>query len=259
MTPQARLAAGNDRLQPSGLQRRLTGLAAPGPLVNWASPFADLESGWCQCASPQWLLWLSARLSATSAERRAVVTCLAELTKRAEHAGRGSEAAVASAIATAVDAATAWLRAQAGLDELLAAERAALAVAARAADIAADEGARARTLFWSAPRPRPASFATSRAMGAWVGWRKAEYVSRLALAAAGTARAAAEAAWIDTVAASGAVFTADGPGTWVSGAAETAGYAVSALAIAQGGRGDDRTARKTARLIRHYLPCPALG
>jgi hypothetical protein len=244
--------------QPSELQARLSGLAAPRPLVEWARPFADLGSCWDACSSPQWLLWLAARLCTTSDERRAVVACLAELTKRAEHAGRCTEPAVGPAVATA----TAWVRGEASLDDLLSAEGTALAAAERAADVAAEEGARARALFSSAPRPRPSSFATSRAMGAWVEWRQAEYLARLARAAAGTARAAAEAAWIDAIRAGGVPFASDSPGSspgkWVNCAAEAAGYAVSALAIAQGGRNDDRTVRKSARLIRQHLPCPTL-
>jgi hypothetical protein len=268
-------------MPPSELQQRLIGLAAPGRLVDWARSFPDLETCWAACPSPEWLLWLAARLSGTSDERRTLVLCLAELTKRAGQAHRGTDPAVTAA----VDAATTWAgTARAGtgslgtpltagsankaasLDSLFAAEQAALEVAARATAVAAEEGAKARWLFHSAPRTRPSSFGTSSALGAWAEWHKANYTARLASAAAGTVRAAAEAAWIDVIHVSGATFeSADAgdpgsvPGNWVSCAAETAGNAVRALAIAQGSRQDEKTARKLARLVRQRLACPRLG
>jgi hypothetical protein len=270
----------------SDLQRRLTGLGAPEELVAWAWPFPDLDACWHACPSAQWLLWLAARLSTSGDERRAIVSCLAELTKRAERAGRCIDAAAATAVENAVDAAALWARTESSstvlpaaglpaaglpstglsstgpsLDDLVAAEQAALAVAARALVIADEEGARARSLFYSAPRTRPASFATSSALGAWVAWRKADYTSRLALAAAGTARAAAEAAWIDAIH-DRTAFPPPQPGApwrWVSCAADSADYAVQACAIAEGGRHGDKTVRKSVRLIRQHLACPQLG
>jgi len=79
--------------------------------------------------------------------------------------------------------------------------------------------------------------------------RKADQAQRLALAAAGTARAAAEAARADAL---------HSPGSWEARVSESAAYVVSALAHSQPtGRGD-KAARKAARLIRRRLPCPRL-
>src|ERR1700744_6369777 len=144
------------------LQVRLAELSAPGQLVDWARSFPDLESCWRACSSPELLLWMAARGCTTAAERRAVVSCLAELTRRAKR-GEPRASAPAERAARAVEA---WVRAGASLDELLAAEQAARSAAARSAAAAAEEGARARKLFRAAPRGRPASLGTSRALGA---------------------------------------------------------------------------------------------
>ena len=102
------------------LQVRLTGLSAPGQLVDLAQPFPDLKSCWNACTSPEFMLWLSARLASTTEERRAVVSCLAELTRRAEHGRRHADPPVERAAGAAEE----WLRSGASLDDLLgAAER----------------------------------------------------------------------------------------------------------------------------------------
>ena len=227
------------------LQVRLTGLSAPGQLIDWAQPFADLESCWNSCASPEFLLWLAARACTTIEERRAVVSCLTELTRCAERRRQHANPPVERA----ASAAETWVRTGASLDELLAAERDALDAAERAAVVAAAEGTRARMLVRSAPRGRHASFSTSRALGALADWREADQARRLALAAVGTARATVEAARAD----------ADhSPGCWEARVSESAAYVVSALAHSQPtGRGD-KAARKAARLIRRRLPCPRL-
>jgi hypothetical protein len=241
------------------LQVRLTGLSAPGPLVDLAQPYRDLRSCWNASQSPELLLWLAARLCTTPEERRAVVACLAELTRQAERGTRHLDPEVERASVTAET----WARAGASLDDLLAAERAALEAAAGAAALAAEEGARARVLFRSAPRSRPASFSTSRAFGALADWREADRTRRLALAAAGTARAAAEAARADTTAADG-----DAPvpgascarsGSWETSVGESASYLVSALAHSRPARRDGRAERKAAKLVRRRLPCPRLA
>lgn len=233
-------------------------MRAPGPLTDWARPFADLESCWHACPSPEWLLWLAARLSITAAERRALVSCLAELARRAARASRIAD----SSVARAIGAAEAWADTGAGLDDLLAAERAALSTAARAASLALGEAARARALFRSAPRTRPASFGISRALGVWAGWREARCTCRVALAAAATARAAAEAAWVDTVQADGAAVS---PGEsailleqWGNCVGESAGYLISALPGSKRAGDDSRAARKSARLVRRRVGCPRL-
>jgi hypothetical protein len=172
------------------LQRRLLELSAPTPLTDWARTFPDLESCWNACPSPEYLLWLAARLAKTKEERRAIVSCLAELAQRAGRGNRHPSESVERAIGL-VDA---WSRAGGSLDDLLSAERAALDTAARAGAVAAEQHARARMLFRSAPRGRPASSGASRAFGALTEWREAEQTRRLALAAAGAARAAAVAA-----------------------------------------------------------------
>src|ERR1700744_5645983 len=74
------------------LQVRLAELSAPGQLVDWARSFPDLESCWRACSSPELLLWMAARGCTTAAERRAGVSCLAELTRRAESGGPGGVA-----------------------------------------------------------------------------------------------------------------------------------------------------------------------
>lgn len=292
-------------LQATELQRRLTGLAAPGQLVDWARPFASLESCWKACPYPECLLWLAARLSTTAGERRAVVSCLAEITRRA---GRGHRETNAEA-ERAVRAAESWVEAEASLDDLLAAEHAALDAVEAAAVVAASEAARARALFRSAPRRgRPASYRTSQALGACAEWREAEHTWRLALAAAGAARAAARGAEADApeadapeaAAPEAAAPEADAPkadpeggapeadkskadapeaneskevdetglpagepatvpGSWAACVSESAGYAVSALANGRSGGRSDRVARRSARLIRRRLPCPAFG
>jgi hypothetical protein len=221
-----------DGPEPTDLQRKLAGLSAPGPLTARARPFADLSACWNACPSPEHLLWLAARLSATAEDRCAVVSCLAELAGRSARGRRKADASVERAISLAGT----WARTGASPDDLLAAERAARDTAAWAAFVAADESARARMLFRAAPRGRPASFGTSRALGALAQWREADRTRRLALAAACAARAAAQAAKAD-----------DG---WPASAAESAAHAC--------GGGDDRAARKTARLIRRRLPCPVL-
>jgi hypothetical protein len=270
------------------LRVRLTTLAAPGPLLELAQPYPDLKSCWNACHSPELLLWLAARLSTTPAERRAVVACLAELTRRAERGTRHLNPRVEQASVTAET----WARAGASLDDLLAAERAALEAAASAAAAAAEEMARARALFRSAPRSRPASFSNSRAFSALADWREADRARRLALAAAGTARAAAEAARADAGGANaggaivggaiagganagganaggaivgGAIVGGDvqapaqpdaGPGNWEASVGESASYLISALAHSRPARRDQRAERKAANLVRRRLPCP---
>ncbi|HEX3715131.1 MAG TPA: hypothetical protein VHV09_20220 [Trebonia sp.] len=265
------------------LRVRLTTLAAPGPLLELAQPYPDLKSCWNACQSPELLLWLAARLSTTPAERRAVVACLAELTRRAERGTRHLNPRVEQASVTAET----WARAGASLDDLLAAERAALEAAASAAAAAAEEMARARALFRSAPRSRPASFSNSRAFSALADWREADRARRLALAAAGTARAAAEAARADAGGAivgganargaivgganaggaivGGAIVGGDvqapaqpdaGPGNWEASVGESASYLISALAHSRPARRDQRAERKAAKLVRRRLPCP---
>jgi hypothetical protein len=263
------------------LRVRLTTLAAPGPLLDLAQPYPDLKSCWNACPSPELLLWLAARLSTTPADRRAVVACLAELTRRAERGTRHLNPRVEQASATAET----WARAGASLDDLLAAERAALEAAASAAAAAAEEGARARVLFRSAPRSRPASFSNSRAFSALADWREADRARRLALAAAGTARAAAEAVRAEAVraeavraeavraeavcggGADAAGTNAGGdaqapvqpdsrPGSWEASVGESASYLVSALAHSRPASRDSRAERKAAKLVRRRLPCP---
>jgi len=236
-------------LPPTDLQRTLTELSAPSPLTGWARPFADLESCWKACPSPEHLLWLAARLSKTKEERRAVVSCLTELARRAGRGNRKSDESVERAVSLA----DAWARAGGSLDDLLAAERAALDTAARASAVAAEQHARARMLFRSAPRGRPASSGTSRALGAMTEWREAEQTRRLALAAAGAARAAAEAAQ-----AAQADESDSSPEGWVACVGESTRYVISALAGSHPGGRDDRMARKSARLIRRRLRCPRL-
>jgi hypothetical protein len=255
------------------LQVRLMELSAPGQLVDWVQPFPDLESCWNACRSPEVMLWLAARLCTTAGERRAVVACLAELTRRAERASQHPDPPVERAASTVET----WVRTGAGLDELLAAERAALDAAAWAAIVAAEQGARARRLFRSAPRGRPASFGTSQALGAVADWREADQARQIALAAAGAARAAAEAARAEAAqadprpadaarAGGGAVVSgasgisgASGTpaGNWENCVGESARYAVSALSRRRT-RQHDAAARKAARLIRRRLPCPRL-
>ncbi len=265
------------------LQERLTGLSAPGQLVEWARPFPDLESCWHACRSPEFLLWLSARLCTTAQERRAVVACLAELTRLAEKGRQRGDSPVDAAASTA----EAWARTGASLEDLLAAERAALDLADGAATRAAEEGARARMLLRSAPRSRPASFTSSRALGALARWREATRTQRLALAAASAVGAAAEAARAEGTGASAgpgapadteATEDTEAPediratggtrgtgsrddqdswaGTWEARVRESAEYAVGVLAGSHSDGGDGRSARKAARLIRRRLPCP---
>jgi hypothetical protein len=240
-------------LPPTDLQQRLTELSAPSPFTGWARPFADLESCWKACSSPEHLLWLAARLSKTKDERRAVVSCLAELARRA---GRGNRKP-SDSVERAVTLADAWARDGGSLDDLLAAERDALDTAARAGAVAAEQRARARMLFRSAPRGRPASSGASRAFGALTEWREADQTQRLALAAAGAARAAATAAQTGQTAK--ADESGGSPEGWVACVGESTRYVISALAGGRPGGRDDRTARKSARLIRRRLPCPQLG
>jgi hypothetical protein len=312
------------------LQRQLAGLSAPGRLVDWARPFSSLESCWKACPYPECLLWLAATTATTAAERRAVVSCLAEITRRA---GRGRRK-MSPAVEHAVRAAETWVEAEGSLEDLLAAEHAALDAVEAAAVLAASEAARARALFRSAPRRgRPASYRTSQALGACAEFREAEQDWRLALAAAGAARAAARGAEASTpeaaapeAAAPGAdapeavapeadapradaprVDTpeavapeadspkadpradapeagqrradppeageskkgdeaglpagepATGPGSWAACVSESAGYAISALAGRRSGERAGWAARKSARLIRRRLPCPAMS
>ncbi len=219
------------------LQVRLTGLSAPGPLLDLVQPHPDLESWWKACPSPELLLWLAARLCTTDQQRRVVLSCLAELNRRAQHGARRLDPRTGLAVA----AAEAWAQGSASdearLDELLAAERGALAAAA-AADVQAIQiNARARALFRCAPRARAASFSNSRALGALADWREADRARRLALAAAGAARAAAEAARAEArgsaEAGSGGastMLTATRPDSWAASVGESAGYAAGALA-----------------------------
>src|ERR1700761_6507824 len=193
------------------LQVRLSGLAAPEQLVEWARRFPDLESCWNACTAPGLLLWLAARLSTTADERRAVIAVLAELTRQAERGSRHPSQAIERAAGTA----EAWARPGAGLEELAAAELAALEAAGWASSVAAEEGARARILLRSASHPRGGSFGRGRGLSALAAWEEANRARRLALAAAGTAHAAAEAARAQA--------------GWEAGVSLSAGYAVSAL------------------------------
>jgi hypothetical protein len=239
------------------LHVRLSGLAAPDGLVDWARRYPDLETCWNACAAPEFLLWLAARLSTTPSRRRAVVGCLAELTRQAERGCRHPDQSVERAAGTA----EAWARTGAGLAELAAAERAALQAAERAATAAAEDASRARVLLRSVPRPRGSSFGRSRGLGALAGWQEANQARRLALAAAGTARAALEAAALEEAtleeAARGDASCED-TAHWEAGVSASADYAVSVLER-PGAGADSRAARRTARLIRHRLPCPRLA
>jgi hypothetical protein len=251
------------------LQVQLTELSAPGQFVDWARSCPDLRSCWNKCRSPEYLLWLAARLCTTAEERRAVVSCLAELTRRAQPGHRADPPAERAAHTVET-----WLRDGASLDDLRAAERAAREAASWSAIVAAEEKARARQLFRAAPRGRPASLGTSRALDAMAGWRSAEHAMRVALAVAGTAHAAAAAAQADdsqhgsaqhgaapagsTRADGGAAGSAGAPESWESCVAESAGYVVSALTSGRPAGRRDRAARQAARLIRRRLPCPRL-
>jgi hypothetical protein len=241
------------------LQGRLTGLSAPGPLLDLAQPHPDLESWWKACPSPEVLLWLAARACTTGQQRRAVLACLAELNRRAQHGARRLDPRAGEAVA----AAEAWGRDSVPLDQLLAAERAALAAAAAAGAEAAEINARARALFRCAPRARAASFSNSRALGALADWREADRNRRLALAAAGAARAAADAARAEAASeeaggGASADLAADRPDSWAASVGESAGYAAGALAAGRPAKSGDRNARHAARLVRRRLPCPQL-
>jgi hypothetical protein len=272
------------------LQVQLTELSAPGQFVDWARSCPDLRSCWNKCRSPEYLLWLAARLCTTAEERRAVVSCLAELTRRAQPGRHRADPPVERAAHTVET----WLRGGASLDDLRAAERGAREAASWSAIVAAEEKARARQLFRAAPRGRPASLGTSRALAAMAGWRAAEHAMRVALAAAGTARAAAAAVQADnsqhgsaqqgsaqhgttqhgsapygsaqydaapagSPRADGGVAGSTGaPESWEGCVAESAGYAVSALTSGRPSGPRDRAARRAARLIRRRLPCPRL-
>jgi hypothetical protein len=233
-------------LPPTDLQQKLTGLAAPSLLTGWARPFADLEACWNACSSPEHLLWLAAALAKTTGDRRAIVSCLAELTRRAGRGTRNPGGPVEQAVSLTED----WVRAGGSLDDLLAAERAALDAAVSAGGVAAEQRARARMLFRTAPRGRPASSGASRAIGALAQWREADQTRRLAFAAAGAARAAIAAAQPDE---------SGGAEGWVACVGESARCAISALTRGQRDGREDRTARKSARLIRRRLPCPRLA
>jgi hypothetical protein len=235
------------------LQDRLSGLAAPAGLVDWAQRYPDLETCWNACSAPELLLWLAARLSTTPAQRRAVIACLAELTRQAERSCRHPDQSVERAAGTAE--AWAGARAQVGLAELIAAEQAALQSAEWATGMAAEEGARARVLLRSVPRPRGSSHGRSRGLGALAGWQEANQARRLALAAAGTAHAAAEAAQAEAASTGLAVDVTN----WEAGISASAGYAVSALERHRGTGADGRASRQAARMIRDRLPCPRLA
>jgi hypothetical protein len=231
---------------PTELQQWLAGLSAPAPLIRWAVAVPDRETCWSACPTPEWLLWLAARLASTPQERRAIVGCLASVIRRAGRAGQGDS----GAIERAVSAAEAWARAEAaapgqGGPDLAAAGAAAREAAARAGAATAVRADRARMLMRSTPRGRHASAATGRALGACADWRKSGQAWRLALAAAGVTRAAAEA---------GASPPAD---RWAAGVSEAAGYAAAAMAGRVPDGRDDKAARQLARVVRRHLPCPA--
>lgn len=154
----------------SDFQIWLTQLGAPKQLIQWAQPYSDLASCWRACPAPDWLLWLSARLSRTREQRAAVVLCAAGLSRHAQRLLRNTD----ERIGLALGAAERWAKTGASSGELLLAADAALNAAWECTAQAASNAARARLLFRRAPRRRLASAQTGRALAAYQDWRAAD-------------------------------------------------------------------------------------
>ena len=232
------------RTEGSGVQRtppastrldaRLREIASPEPLLLSASRFADLPSWWRACASPDWLVWMAARLCKTGDDRRAVVRCVTELAWRA--GPRPDRRCVA-----AISAAEAWASGSEAGAGLAAAVAGAWQAAAEAKADSARLAACARWRFASAPHHRLASAGTGRALAAHADWRAAERNRLAALAAAATV----EAAWrADTA--------SDLPDEW----AAWASYAVTAISSPPAC--GTRARARYARCVRRRLACPVI-
>jgi hypothetical protein len=219
---------------PPRLDARLREIASPEPLLLSASQFSDLPSWWRACHSPDWLIWMAARLCKTGDDRRAVIRCVTELAWR--QGPRTDRRCIA-----AISAAEAWASGGEASAGLATAAAGAWEAAAEAKADSTTLAACARWRFASAPHHRLASAGTGRALAAHADWRAAERNRLAALAAAATV----EAAWrADTA--------PDLPDQW----AAWASYAVTAISSPPACGNRART--RYARCVRRRLACPVI-
>jgi hypothetical protein len=225
-------------------------LSAPEPLLQWAGRFTCFEACWNACPAAGWLLWAAARTSQSCEERRAVVLCAAEVADLALDRAGWRDPRITTAIAQA----RAWAAGEGDPAATLAtaqAGQAALEAAGDAAELATGEAARARRLMTLAPRQRLATAIASRALDARLASCRAARQESVALAAAWTAWAAAEAGT-----------AADLPVQWAACVSQAGTHAATALSLlrpATGSKARARAAAPCAGLVRSRLPCPRIG
>ncbi len=224
------------------MQSRLLQMSAPWLFTGWAAPFPDFGACWDASPRPDWLLWAAARMSRTGQDRREVIRCAAIVTDAAARAARAADPRIGAAISTA----QAWARGEEESADAAAAVEGALAAADQAASLAAQDAAYARQLLAFAPRRRLASVSASRALGAQLSSRAADRRKWAALAAAWTARSAAEAD-----------VTIDVPVRWAASVERAGRYAVCALSPRCGA--SPRAAAACAAAVRRSLPRPAIA
>lgn len=225
----------------------LSELSAPEPLTQWAGRFTCFEACWNACPAAGWLLWAAARTSQSREERRAVVLCAAAVADLALDRVGWRDPRITTAIAEA----RAWGAGAGDPAVLLAAGQAALEAAGDAAELARGEAARARRLMTLAPRQRLATAIASRALDARLASCRAARQESVALAAAWTAWAAAEAGT-----------AADIPVQWAACVSQAGTHAATALSLlrpAAGSKARARAAAPCAGLVRSRLPCPRIG
>lgn len=228
------------------LQSRLAELSAPEPFTRWARSFDTFTACWEACTTAAWLLWAAARLAPTVQARRAVVSAATAVTRMAMTGTAGYDKRVLAAL----DAAESWIAGAERGDMMLAAELGALDAAASASSRAARLSAGARLLFDAAPRWRLHSVAASRTLNMRLACRAEKGHAWVALAAALTVRAAADAG--DTV---------DRPEQWAACFSSVGTYVVRALTMAPPAWNDEShtVAIRCAAVVRAHLPCPSVA
>jgi len=175
---------------------RLRALGACWPAIDWASTQPDAQTAWRNCENPEWLIWLADRIGAT--HQQIVLAACACVRTALKYIPEEEERPL-----MAIEAAEAWARGEASLEEVS---------AARAASRAAVDAALAASLDASVAASRAvcaavdAALATSRDSAVvYAAVDAALAASRAALAASRDAAVAASRAVDAAVAASLAV------------------------------------------------------
>ena len=107
----------------------LTQMAACAEAVKWAKNYETLQSAWDVCERGDWLLWLAAKRSRSTASRKRLVLAACECARLAlSHVPVGETRPL-----TAIETAEKWTRGEATLQDVATATDAVYAAAAYAA------------------------------------------------------------------------------------------------------------------------------